>query len=256
MDLRERDRVGAALDALMPEWIFNLAGYGVDRSERDPDEAERLNTELPATLADWVGQRSGSGRLVHVGSALEYGAAGGHLDEEGPALPTEFYGRTKLGGTRAVRERARSGGAQAATVRLFMVYGPGEHPTRLLPSLIDAAASGETLRLSEGLQERDFVFVGDVTEGLLRYGATDFPAGEIVNLATGRLSSVRQFAETAARILGLSDEQLRFGALPTRPEEMEHASVSTLRMANRTGWTPPTTIEQGIAASLPQRGDG
>jgi dTDP-glucose 4,6-dehydratase len=136
------------------------------------------------------------------------------------------------------------------TARLFTVYGPGEHSGRLLPSLLETAMSGNPLKLTAGSQQRDFTYVEDVAEGLLRLGLCQAKPGEIVNLATGKLTSVRHFAETAARILQIPSQALNFGQLPTRTEEMAHSEVSVERMRHLIGWVPTTEIAKGIRKTL------
>jgi nucleoside-diphosphate-sugar epimerase len=126
----------------------------------------------------------------------------------------------------------------------------------LLPSLIEAARTGQTIRLTDGRQRRDFTYVADVAEGLLRLGMSSAEPGEIVNLATGRLIAVRQFVEQAAHILNISEERLLFGALPTRPEEMNHSPVAIDRLRRLTGWTPPTGIQDGIRGAWDFYKDG
>jgi len=249
----ELEAEGAAADAiaeLRPAVVFNLAGYGVDRGERDERLAWRLNASLPHELAlavaasrdeRWPGQD-----LVHAGSALEYGTLGGSLDELSSGRPTTPYGESKLAGTLGMLLAARDRDARAVCARLFTVYGPGEHEGRLLPSLLATARRLEPLPLTEGEQQRDFTYVEEVAEGLLRIGASDVPPPRIVNLATGRLASVREFALAAARVLGFPEELLRFGELPARPEEMHHGAVTTLRLQGCTGWKPDLTIEEGI----------
>ena len=196
------------------------------------------------SCADWEGQA-----LVHAGSALEYGDVAGHLSEESITNPTTVYGKSKLEGTRRVTRLYQTRGRGLAA-RLFTVYGPGEAPERLLPSLIRAASAGDPLELTEGLQQRDFTYVEDVAEGILKLGLSRSPDWPVVNLATGRLASVKTFALTAARLLGLGKERLHFGAIPTRPEEMQHAPVATNRLIKMTGWVPSTTIEAGISKTL------
>ena len=71
-----------------------------------------------------------------------------------------------------------------------------------------------------------------------------------MNLATGKLTPVRDFTETAARILQISPNRLDFGALPTRIEEMEHSNVSIERLRRLTAWAPPTGIEEGIRKTM------
>jgi nucleoside-diphosphate-sugar epimerase len=253
-DLARPGELEALLRSVRPSITFNLAGYGVDRDERDVALAERINAALVEELVDAVAavrDPSWAGlELVHVGSALEYGALDGDLAEDAEPEPTTAYGRTKLAGTRAVTRSRERLGLQALTARLFSVYGPGEHPGRLLPSLLQAAGESGPLALSAGLQERDFVYVEDVAEGLLRLGLCDGEPGPVLNLATGVLQRVRAFVEIAASILGIAPERLDFGALATRPEEMAHAAVSVTRLRQVLGWLPGTDVETGVRRTL------
>jgi nucleoside-diphosphate-sugar epimerase len=254
-DLSRDDAVRELLNAVRPVVVFNLAGYGVDRTERDAAMAHAINAELPRRIVEalathddgsWPGQR-----LVHVGSALEYGDIGGDLDERSEPDPTTLYGHTKLAGTRAVAHGCAEGAVRGVTARLFTVYGAGEHAGRLLPTLMDAARQHGPIPLSAGLQRRDFTYVEDVAEGLLRLGASAHAApGEIVNLATGTLTEVRAFAEEGARVLGIDGARLAFGALPTRPEEMRHDPVSVVQLRRLVGWTPMTPISEGIRRAV------
>jgi nucleoside-diphosphate-sugar epimerase len=253
-DLSALDDLAAWIPALHPAVVFNLAGYGVDRSERDDSLADLINHRLVGALArvvstlphdEWIGLR-----LLHVGSALEYGTTGGVLSEDSVCAPTTVYGCTKLDGTRALQGVVRETGLDACIARLFTVYGPLEHPGRLLPSVLDAARSGEPLLLSDGQQRRDFVYVEEVVEGLLRLAVSDVRPGEIVNLATGVMHSVRDFVQTAASVVKLEPSSLRFGALPQRPDEMSHEGVSISRLRARAGWVPADDITEGVARTI------
>lgn len=242
--------LAALLDATSPAVVFNLAGYGVDPAERDEGSAVRINAEVVEELCDALTARpapeSWSGlRAVHVGSALEYGEAHGDLSEDSTPLPTTLYGGTKLEGTRTV-EAAWTGGLPCVTARLFTVYGPGEHEGRLLPTLRAAVAAGGPIPLTDGLQRRDFTYVDDVAEGLLRLGAAGRPPHPTLNLATGVLTEVRQVVQAYARVLGIPSTRLAFGALPTRAEEMAHAPVNVERLRRHLGWLPPTAIDEGL----------
>jgi len=254
IDLLDRRALSSLITNINPTVIFNLAGYGVDRMERDESTAWRMNAVLPLTIGEilaeqdigaWDGQR-----FVHAGSALEYGRCSGDLSENTEPAPTTVYGRSKLAGTWALQDVSRSIGFQSAIARLFTVYGPGEHEGRLLPSLVEAAHNETDVCLTDGTQKRDFTYVDDVVEGLLRIGLSNAPPGEIINLATGRLTTVRIFAETAADVLKILPTRLRFGALPIRNEEMAHNPVSTKRLQLYTGWRPSISIRDGIRRAL------
>jgi UDP-glucuronate decarboxylase len=116
--------------------------------------------------------------------------------------------------------------------------------------LIDAYSRDDNLEMTRGEQRRDFTYVGDVADGLLRLGLAAANPGEVVNLATGRLTPVRAFAETAATVLGLEKTRLQFGKLPTRGEEMKHSDVTIKRLRQLTGWAPRMGISEGIERTL------
>jgi nucleoside-diphosphate-sugar epimerase len=253
-DLLRTEVTQRLIGEINPAITFNLAGYGIDRSERSEELAHALNTELPETLArtlaglqesTWEGQR-----FVHVGTAMEYGAVAGDLKESSLARPTSVYGKTKLAGTEAVASVCTETLTPGITARLFGVYGPGESDNRLLPSLISASQQTNPIALTAGLHKRDFTYVEDAAEGLIRLGVSNCRIGEVVNIATGDLTSIRAFVQTSARALGLSAERLEFGALETRPEEMEHDPVNCDRLYELTGWRPTTRVDEGISKTL------
>ncbi len=233
-----------------PSITFNCIGYGVDPAQKDPTLAQRINSDLVETLCrviawhrdtEWRGQD-----LVHIGSALEYGQAGGMLSEKSCPQPTSLYGLTKLAGTRIVAQSSVRLGLKGITARLFTVYGPGELEGRLLPSLLNISRTSEAIDLTAGLQERDFTFMPEAADGLLKLGLSGAGPGEAINLATGKLTSVRAFVEIAARVLRIPDRNLRFGVLPTRPEEMTQSGVSVERLERLTSWVPSVSIAEGI----------
>lgn len=253
-DLGDLDALAQWLPALRPSIVFNLAGYGVDRSERDEATAELVNHRFVESLArvvaamphdEWAGAR-----LVHVGSALEYGTTGGVLSESSPCAPTTLYGRTKLAGTLALQQVSRETGLEACVARLFTVFGPGEHTGRLLPTLMAAAEGEGTISLSAGTQARDFAYVEDIAEGLLRLAVSDVGAGEIVNLATGVMHPVRTFVEAASDVLRIPRARLGFGIVPTMAEEMSHTGVSVDVLRSLTSWTPDDDISGSVARTM------
>ncbi len=242
LDLLDSTGLHKLFSEIKPSVVFNLAGYGVDPNERDERLAEELNVELPRRICESLG----NALLVHAGTALEYGTASGNLLEETEPQPTTWYGQTKLAGTKTILESP----VLSIVARLFTVYGPGEHAGRLLPSLIEAAQNKTAIDLTAGTQKRDFTYVEDVAEGFIRLADLRPERNTLVNLATGKLHSVREFIETAARVLHIPQEHLHFGKLPVRGTEMAHEDVSTERLRKLIQWTPSTSIEVGIRKTM------
>lgn len=255
MDLLNEKVVRELIQNLCPNIIFNLAGYGIHRTEQSDKIAFQINNNLIETicgamsnmddLSDWKGQN-----IINVGTAMEYGSARGNLAETSLPQPTTLYGKSKLAGTQTLMRCCQNYQLKGLTARLFAIYGPGESPERLLPSLIKAKNIRNPIELTAGLHKRDFVYVEDVAESLLRLGLTSSDRGEIVNVATGKLTSIRDFTKSAAEIIGISDDLLKFGVLPTRPEEMKHNPVTIERLKTLLEWIPKTEIPDGIRKTL------
>jgi UDP-glucose 4-epimerase len=253
-DLTDREATRALVIDARPEIVCNLVGYGVDRTERDEGLSHQLNADLPETLVNVcgeIGRRTGRPpMLAHVGSALEYGSTTGAVAEDSPAEPHTVYGSTKLAGTRVLQRLAPTLGVPAFTARLFTVYGPGEHTGRLLPTLVDAAHTAAPIPLSAGLQLRDFTHVEDVATAFLRLARGPRLSGDIVNVASGRMRTVRAFVEEAARVLEIPSDRLQFGAIQTRADEMPHNAVRVDRLRSLLGDALSDDVTDGVQRTM------
>jgi len=250
LDRWHPESVARAEPAPRYDWIFNLAAYGVDPSQNDPEASRLANAELPLAFVD-LAKRAGARALVHVGSAFEYAAPTERrrLRESDLLETAKHYGASKAAGSLAVIEASRKSRLNAVVARLFGVYGAGERPWRLLPSLYASLTKGQAVPLSEGSQVRDFLYVDDAAAGLASL-ATAISDGSqkpcIVNLCSGVEVTVRRFAETVADILGSPRELLQFGAIPMRPHEIAYLVGDVSRLNRTTPWRPAHSLERGI----------
>jgi NDP-hexose 4-ketoreductase len=188
--------------------IINAAGA------KNADEAtlQRLNVDLPALLAG-LAHASGA-RVVHVGSAAEYGlhASRSPLSEATHCMPDSEYGRTKLEGTRVL---AQSG--HACVLRLFNIVSappqPGSPLSDVLARVQSGVVAGAPIELLSAGTGRDWVSKDFVVRSILRAAEGDVTG--IFNIASGRLTIMRDLAKALARELGSDapiDDIARFPA--------------------------------------------
>jgi UDP-glucose 4-epimerase len=241
--------------ASRPEVVFNLASAGV-AGKQDPDDLVAGNVTLALNLlraASEVGVR----RFVHTSSCFEYAAvpAGELMTENSPAVPWSVYGAAKLASVHFARTAALGWKVPLVVLRLFGVYGPGEAPKRLVPYLIDRLRAGEAVDLTPGTQVRDLLFADDAADAFAV--AADAPGlgddGRIFNVCTGVPVAVRQVGETVARLLGASQELLRWGAIPPRAEEPPWIVGDGTAFRTATGWQPKHDLTAGLRASIAAR---
>ncbi|MEQ8848765.1 NAD(P)-dependent oxidoreductase [Botrimarina sp.] len=131
-------------------------------------------------------------------------------------------------------------------------FGPGDRPGKFVPWIIERCLNDTgPIDLTAGDQEKDFIYAGDVAEACqtvlahreaLPPGATSFEVGR------GEALTVRRFVETIHRLCE-SKATLNFGALPKRPGEPPR-SVANIEPLERLGWSPSTTIEQGVRLTV------
>jgi nucleoside-diphosphate-sugar epimerase len=189
--------------------VVNAAGGVWDVSEQQMVES---NVTLVSHLIDAAAGLGWRPRVVHLGSAHEYGAAprGSLLDEESPTSPRTPYGRTKLRGSNLVLDATRRGLIDGVVLRVSNVLGPGA-PQSSLPGTIamrlrTACATNEraVLRVSSPHTHRDFVDVLDVADGVA--AAVTHPVNGVINLGGGTAVSIRTVVQRLVDISGVPAE--------------------------------------------------
>ena len=149
--------------------------------------------------------------LTVSGTCFEYGLLNGLLSEDMPTQPTTCYGLAKDTLRRYLEMLGRVHRFELRWMRLFFVYGPGQNPGSLLPSLDRAIDSGaESFDLTTGEQLRDFSPVRDLAERLVRTALQRRHLG-LFNLCSGRPMSVRRLVERHVFERG-AGIRLNFGA--------------------------------------------
>lgn len=231
--------------------VINLAAAGVKPDDRDPGRTFDLNVSFARLLLD-AAARSGATTFIQAGSSAEYAdEAVSPLDRSRPLQSRRLYGASKATATLMVSALGPAMGLNTLTLRLFNVYGPGEAPHRLLPSLVKALAAGERVPLSEGLQERDFIHVDDVCQAFLHaLSWASQASGSIVDVCTGQATSVRQFAETVADTIGADRRLLAFGEIAMRPDDLMKTVGNPDPMRSLLNWQPTLTLDAGVRRAV------
>jgi len=204
--LEDRPAVARALHAHAPEAVIHLAWYA---QPEDYLGSSRNLASLAATL-DLAGEvvAAGCPRLVAVGTCLEYADLPRPRREDDPTDPQSLYGSCKLSAQVVLRALTRHTPTRFAWARLFHLYGPGEHPARVLPSVVAALRAGHAIALSPGTQLRDHLRVEDAAAALVRLAS--HAAEGVFNVCSGRALSLRALLEAVADRTGRR-ELLHFG---------------------------------------------
>jgi UDP-glucose 4-epimerase len=254
VDVRDDAGVGALFADVRPELVFHLAAQiDVRKSVEDPYFDAAVNVGGTANVLE-AARATGVDRVIFVstGGAL-YGEGADKqlpLPESTPIAPLSGYGQSKYAAEGYLGLFERLHGLSGMSLRLGNVYGPRQDPlgeagvVAIFCGLLKNG--GRPTVYGDGTQTRDYIYVGDVVSAALAAGATRL--GGAVNIGTGREASVLELVDILAGLEGREDFTPEFA--PERAGEVQRISLDAALAERELGWTPQTTLEQGLAQTL------
>jgi nucleoside-diphosphate-sugar epimerase len=208
-----------------------------------------INLDLMGATVSLVRALANGGcrRFVGIGTCFEYDADAGYLSERTPIAPAHLYAAAKAGTYLTLRELGAIVGIEVAWARLFYLYGPDEHPNRLVPSIARALLRGEEARCTPGLQVRDFLHIEDAASAVSEI--THSALIDAVNVGSGLPVTVAAIAEKLGTISGRPD-LVRLGALPYGPRDPMFICANIQKLTGGTEWRPRWPLADGLADAL------
>jgi nucleoside-diphosphate-sugar epimerase len=248
-DLADAAAAERVIGALRPQRVYHLASAVDVRRDLDLVDEQVRSTQMAAVHVARACQQAEIERLVHAGSSEEYGDGPAPFRESQSPAPVSPYSAAKVAATAFVRMLAVSFGLRAVIVRPFLTYGPGQGPHQMIPALIRAGLEGRDFPMTAGLQTREFNYIDDIVDGMLRAGDTPGVDGEIFNLGCGEPRRVR---DVAALVLDLMGNPIRaeFGALPYRPGETWDFYCANDKARERLGYRAAVGLEDGLQRTI------
>jgi nucleoside-diphosphate-sugar epimerase len=241
-DLADRAALERAVRGAKPDVCFHLA------AARNKDgAAERTATATVNAISGlWLVEAlpDSCRVVVRLGSSTEYAASPVPMDEQTPLQPRGFFGATKAAGSLLFTAVAAERGLPAPVLRAFQVYGPGDKPTRLVPSVLSAARTGRVLPLTAPGCRRDWVWVGDVVDACLR--AADRATDGTWNIGTARQTTNEELVATAARVTG-RPVHVAVGAHSGRSWDTADWVCDPSAARRDLGWEPHVDLAEGLA---------
>lgn len=252
LDVTDHAAMRTLLERTQPDIIIHLAAaMGGARSRDFAERAFTVNTaaahQLMLTAVEALPQLR---RLVLIGTAEEYGNAGQlPVTEEAPVQPVSPYSASKAAATQFALLYHRLFELPVTVLRPFIVYGPGQTPSMMLPQLFTHVVEKKEFPMTAGEQTRDFVHVDDVADAVLRAAVVPAAPGEVFNVCSGTEHSIRSIAEEVVRISG-GGARLDVGALPYRRSEVMRIVGSFQKARHLLGWQPRIELQDGLARTI------
>jgi nucleoside-diphosphate-sugar epimerase len=246
VDLLDAEQVADLVAQVQPTHLLHFAWYAVPGKYWSSLENIRWVQASLHLLQAFT--RHGGQRIVMAGSCAEYDWNYGYCSERvTPLAPATLYGTCKNALQTMLHAFACQTGLSAAWGRIFFLYGPHEHPDRLVASVIRALLRGEFARCSHGNQIRDFLHVQDVAAAFVALLESDVTGP--VNIASGQPVSIREVVDQIAAHFGRRD-LVHLGAVPTPADEPPFLVADIRRLREQAGWQPKFNLESGLEQTI------
>ena len=245
-DLLAPGKAAGLIETVRPTHLLHLAWYvepGKLISAGANFDWVSASLELVRRFID-----GGGTRLVGGGTAYEYDWRFGYCTEHlTPATPTTTYGACKRALHVLLDALAENGALSAAWARVFFLYGPREHPERLVSSVIRALLREQPANCSHGRQVRDYLHVQDVANAVV--SLLDSDVSGPVNIASGRPVQLRDIVMTVGRLLDRTD-LIKLGAIAARANDTPLVVGDNSRLVQELHWEPSFDLESGLKHTI------
>jgi UDP-glucuronate 4-epimerase len=243
-DTREPGALAAALSDHRPEVVFDLAARaGVRPSIADP--AAYVSTNVVGFQNTLSASAAAGARVVFASSSSIYGDDDRRpfVEDQARGRPESPYGATKVAGEALAFAHHRATGLAVGVARLFTVYGPRQRPDLAIHGFARRILAREPVVLfDEGRGLRDYTYVDDVVDALVRLATVDSPFS-VVNVGSDRPVLTSRVVDELEGALGTP--ALRQMA-PPQPGDVPATHADVTRAAMLLGWSPKVEFSDGI----------
>jgi nucleoside-diphosphate-sugar epimerase len=235
------------------DYVLHQAAIpSVPRSVKDPITSNRANVD--ATLNVLVAARdAGVKRLVFAGSSSAYGNTPTlPKHEDMPANPLSPYALQKVVGEQYLQMFTTLYGLETVSIRYFNVFGPRQDPSSPYSGVISVFATALLENrppniYGDGGQTRDFTYVANVVDGVLRACEADGASGEVINVATGGRISLKELFETMKRLVGANVDPVY---LEERAGDVRDSQADIGKAQRILGYEPKVSFEEGLRKTV------
>lgn len=231
--------------------VFNLAVVPLPASLVRPRWTIEQNMAITTVLCELL-RKAAYRTLIHFSSSEAYGSAAYvPMDEAHPSIPSTPYAASKVGSDHVVLSYWHTFGLDAAIIRPFNNFGPRQNSgtyAGIIPVVVERALAGEPVEIhGDGEQTRDFVFVRDTADAAIRLYAAPATRGRIINIASGRETSVNVLVRELLDVLGIA---VPVSHVAPRPGDVRRHLASIDLARELIGFEPATSLRQGLIETV------
>jgi nucleoside-diphosphate-sugar epimerase len=252
-DLTDAQRVKAWVDGL--DVVIHAAGpSSVRKSFETPDEYLRVHVQGTTTLLESC-RAAQVKQIVYLSSAEVYGRAEANpVSENHPLQPRSPYAAAKISAEKMIEVYARSFGLHAVVLRPFSIYGPRPAPESLFGTILSMSKQG-CIRLHDLRPVRDYCYVDDLAAAILQACSLPKEKITVLNIGTGRGTSVSDFAQCVLHALGMNLPIIEDRSRSRNESEIFDLVADSSRARIVLGWTAKINLEEGLQLAIEASGN-
>ena len=212
-----------------------------------PADFFNVNTTGSVNLL-WKSIQSNSvDRFIHISTSEVYGSAQFvPMDENHPTAPHSTYAVSKLAGDRVAFTLHKENGFPVVIIRPFNSYGPKYTQPYIIPEIMNQLLQGtKELMLGNVDATRDFTYVSDTADAIIRSLSSKKAIGEIINVGSGNEISIRDLALKISKIAKIKTK-IRYDESRERPYDVNRLICNNKKAKTILDWTPKITMDQGL----------
>ena len=245
VDLLDKNKLTETVNKINPNFIIHLVTYSNYRKQTSVEEMIDIN--IKGTLNLLLASKNTDYKLfINTGSSSEYGIKEKPMQENDLLEPVSFYAVTKASTTLLCQVFAKEYQKSIVTLRPFSVYGPYEEENRFIPTITKAVIENKSIKLTQGGQRRDFIYVKDVVDiyiKTLSYGKK--LSGQILNVGTGIEKTNDEVVHLLFKV-SRKKVKIEKGAFPKRLWDTSHWVADISKTKRLLNWEPDNTLFEGL----------
>jgi UDP-glucose 4-epimerase len=215
----------------------------------DISNKKKLNNILNLDY-DYVVNLAGYKKFIQIGSSIEYGKIRSPQLENIKNKQKTFsvYGNAKLLSTKFLLDLKKRFNFPVVIIRLYLVYGPNQDINRVIPITISNAMRDKEFDCSDGTQLRDFLYIDDAINAIIKILKNKGITGEIINIGSGKPSKIKSIIIKICKIVGSGKPN--FGKIKFRKDEINCLYPSIFKAKKIINWKPRIDLNLGLKKTI------
>lgn len=242
-EMEKIHRITSELNDIKADIFYHLAWEGARVPHRDDSILQNNNFQCSVKAMN-AAKLLGCSIFIGAGSQAEYGKCIGEITEDYPTNPNTEYGKAKLKAYETLKDIAYKNEMKFIWTRIFSVYGVYDYQGTLVMSALNKMIKNENIKLTQCIQDWDFIYVEDVAKIMYLLANTECQDG-IYNIASGKTNTLKEFVIEMKEITK-SNSELQFGAIPYNSEGVVSFKPVIDKLRKNLNYTCQVNFKNGI----------